>query len=309
MTVTVKSVLNTSESVVVTWTADPGAVKYGLSVWKYPYGSDRYLVWGNYVTGTSRSIGTLPAGRYRVIMKPYYPVGGGPVSMAAVDFSAVSPAHLANTGSVELAGMPYLVGGDVSGSFTATNTGGQSGTWIPLIMALRGPAGENRDAVAAASITLAPGQSQTVYRSRTLDLAGDWTGFVSGKLADTVWQSIAGGAVAFSVQRSRVKLSNPVAPPIMYRSKDYWVRGKLTPAHIAGTYAVLIYRWRWVSGKWKSYGFVRAAAAAGDELTSTVCTRYMHPPLKGKWRLRAFAPADNNHLATWSCGFDSVTVR
>lgn len=62
------------------------------------------------------------------------------------------------------------------------------------------------------------------------------------------------------------------------------------------------------SSKWKSYGFVRAAAA-GDELTSTVCTRYVHLPLEGKCRLQAFARADNNHLAAWSGGFDSVTVR
>ncbi len=30
---------------------------------------------------------------------------------------------------------------------------------------------------------------------------------------------------------------------------------------------------------------------------------------RGKWRLRAYAPADSGHAKTWSRGFDYVTVK
>jgi hypothetical protein len=89
-TVSVKSNFSTGEHVVINWSAWPNAVKYGLSVWKPPYGADQYLVWDNYVTGTSRDIGTLPVGTYCVKMKPYYSVGGGPVSVP-VYFSVSAP--------------------------------------------------------------------------------------------------------------------------------------------------------------------------------------------------------------------------
>ena len=44
--------------------------------------------------------------------------------------------------------------------------------------------------------------------------------------------------------------------------------------------------------------------------------RELHPlkvkmklPCKGSWRLRAFAPADAQHLKAWSGGIDYVTVK
>ncbi|QSX08225.1 CHAP domain-containing protein [Alkalibacter rhizosphaerae] len=80
MTVSAKSTYAAGESVVFNWTASSGAAKYGLSVWKEPYGNDQYLVFDNYVTGTSKNIGSLPAGRYCVQMKPYNSAGGGPNS-------------------------------------------------------------------------------------------------------------------------------------------------------------------------------------------------------------------------------------
>ncbi|WP_207649705.1 hypothetical protein, partial [Desulfosporosinus metallidurans] len=64
--------------IVVNWSASANATKYGLTVWKAPYTTDQYAVWDNYVTGTSKDIGTLPAGSYLVQMKPYNAAGGGP---------------------------------------------------------------------------------------------------------------------------------------------------------------------------------------------------------------------------------------
>jgi len=32
-------------------------------------------------------------------------------------------------------------------------------------------------------------------------------------------------------------------------------------------------------------------------------------PYKGKWRVRAYAPADSKHSAAWSSGYDYITVK
>lgn len=90
MTVSVKSTYNVGENITISWTASVNATKYGLSVWKPPYSNDSYLVWDNYVTGTSKNIGTLPVGTYRVNMKPYNDIGGGPISNI-IDFKVVAP--------------------------------------------------------------------------------------------------------------------------------------------------------------------------------------------------------------------------
>ncbi|OLN25570.1 hypothetical protein DSOL_5290 [Desulfosporosinus metallidurans] len=91
MTLSVNSTYNTGENIVINWTASANATKYGLTVWKAPYTTDQYAVWDNYVTGTSKDIGTLPAGSYLVQMKPYNSAGGGPNTNIA-SFSVTAPA-------------------------------------------------------------------------------------------------------------------------------------------------------------------------------------------------------------------------
>lgn len=113
----------------------------------------------------------------------------------------MDPPALTVVGAVSLSPGPYEVGKAVSGSFTVQNTGGQSGTWAPLVLALRGPKGENRDAAATSYLVLAPGASTKVHFSRQLDLAGNWTGSVSGRLlSNNTWASPAGATVAFPVK-------------------------------------------------------------------------------------------------------------
>lgn len=89
------------EHVVINWTPSPNAYKYGLSVWKAPYNhvyfDDRYLVFDQYVTGTSKDIGMLPVGNYAVNMKPYTPLGGG-ASSNIVYFTVRRPQTVAVTG-------------------------------------------------------------------------------------------------------------------------------------------------------------------------------------------------------------------
>lgn len=96
MTISVKSSFSTSKHVVINWTTSTNATRYGLSVWKYPYGSDKYLVFDNYVTGNSKDIGLLPAGSYRVNMKPYNGSIGGPNSNT-IDFTVSTPAPVSST--------------------------------------------------------------------------------------------------------------------------------------------------------------------------------------------------------------------
>jgi len=111
------------------------------------------------------------------------------------------PAKLAVIGRVNYPSGPYVVEQTLRGSFTVKNTGDVPGTWAPLVMALRGPDGQNRDAVASGYIYLAPGKSTTVRFSRTLDLVGDWSGFVSARPLGTAdWQSDEAATVAFSVR-------------------------------------------------------------------------------------------------------------
>jgi len=122
---------------------------------------------------------------------------------------------------------------------------------------------------------------------------------------------VPSGAIA-PVSTSRVLLpkpyvSNPIACSTMSPTKYYRVYGWLKPKHDAYTYPVRIYKWRLVNGKWKSYGFDIARAYDYDKYTKYWVK--VRLPYKGKWMLRAYAPRDSLHAATWSSGYDHVIVR
>jgi len=105
----------------------------------------------------------------------------------------------------------------------------------------------------------------------------------------------------------KVGLGTPVAPKKMSRARSYEVFGSLSPRHAAGSKPVRIYRYRKVGGEWVGAGYVRAAVAnqgATSRYTATV-----HLAVPGTWRLRAYAPADAGHAATWSSGYVSVKVK
>ena len=91
------------------------------------------------------------------------------------------PAALTLVGSVGCPSGPYLRGDRVPVVFTLKNSGGRTGTWSPLVLALRDPAGANRDVVAQSTLTLAPGASGSFTAYLPLDSAGTWTGWVSGQ--------------------------------------------------------------------------------------------------------------------------------
>ncbi|HEY5549426.1 MAG TPA: S8 family serine peptidase [Coriobacteriia bacterium] len=123
-------------------------------------------------------------------------------------------------------------------------------------------------------------------------------------LADAGHSSTAGAAV---LVLATPHVGTPVAPAKMSHSKYYAVYGYLKARRAAGTYPVRIYKWRYVSGRWKSYGYVNAKAS--DYYGYSRYARSIRLSLKGKWRVRAYAPADSGHVAAWSSGYDYVTVR
>jgi len=105
----------------------------------------------------------------------------------------------------------------------------------------------------------------------------------------------------------KVSVGVPKAPAVMTRGKTYVIRGHLRPGHVPGSKPVSVYLWRKVGLTWKPAGYVRAQAYDYDG-----DSRYearIKLPRRGRWRLRALAPADAGHAATWSRAFDYVNVR
>lgn len=103
-------------------------------------------------------------------------------------------------------------------------------------------------------------------------------------------------------------VGTPVAPATMSHSKSYTVRGSLIPRHLAGTSPVRIYKWKQArSGAWKSQGYVKAKVA--DSAAGSTYSVKLKLASAGKWRVRAYAPADADHAAAWSSGYDYVKVK
>lgn len=104
----------------------------------------------------------------------------------------------------------------------------------------------------------------------------------------------------------RVYLTTPTSPSTMYRTKYYSVYGYLKPRHTSGSYPVRIYRDRYVSGSWRSYGYVKARASNYSTYTKYVASVKL--PYAGKWRMRAYHPSDAANAATYS-SYRYVTVK
>ena len=109
----------------------------------------------------------------------------------------------------------------------------------------------------------------------------------------------------FAIPRAFV--SNPVAAAIMYRAKAVAVYGFIKPRYTPGTYPVRVYMWRLVAGVWKAYGFVNAKASNYSTYTKYVAS--VKFAYAGTWRVRGYHAADASHAASWSTGYDVVTVK
>lgn len=205
----------------------------------------------------------------------------GPVSLSLVD-GLLSP-------------NPFTVTGYVSNNtpIVLTNTP----ITLTLPPGLRFASGETATHVIPEVL---PGQTGLTSWSVTAVGSGTMTYAVTA-LGTTAERSV------FVPARPRVSLGTPVAPKTMKRSKSYTVYGSLKPKHTAGTKPVRIYKYKKVGKKWVKKGYVTAKAYNYKSYT-----RYkvkMKLTSRGSWRLRAYAPADSRHSATWSKKYDYVQVK
>jgi len=98
-------------------------------------------------------------------------------------------------------------------------------------------------------------------------------------------------------------LTKPAAS--RYGTRSYRLTGDLGSWHVAGSSAVRIYLWRYVSGHWKAAGY-RSAKVAAYAVRSKYSASYKFP-YTGKWRMQAYH-SDANHATTRS-GYTYFTVK
>jgi hypothetical protein len=137
--------------------------------------------------------------------------------------------------------------------------------------------------------------------------AADLNGDGEQDLATANWYSNNVSVLLQQYTLTDVTVGNPVAPRVMYKGKAKKVYGSLKPRHTAGTYPVRIYKYRYVSGKWKPYGYVKARVANYSSYSRY--SKALSFPARGKWRIRAYHPACSLHVAKWSAKYDHVTVK
>lgn len=92
----------------------------------------------------------------------------------------------------------------------------------------------------------------------------------------------------------------------LVRGRTYSVSGILKPRHTAGSKPVKVYAYRYVKGKYRYHKSF--SATASNYSTYSKYTTKVKLPYRGKWRLRAYHPADTKHLATYST-YRYVTVK
>lgn len=160
----------------------------------------------------------------------------------------------------------------------------------------------------------ATGGSYSVQANAVTDQLGRFSFKVSPSSLSTYQIRFAGiadeylPAVSKAVAVSpRAWVGTPEARSTFSRSKYYTVYGYLKPRHAAGTYPVRIYKYRYVNGAWKSYGYEKAKVS--NYLNYSRYERAIRLPYAGKWRLRSYAPADSRHASAWSSSYDYVTVQ
>lgn len=110
-----------------------------------------------------------------------------------------------------------------------------------------------------------------------------------------------------STKRVKATLGRPALKTTrLVRGRTYTVSGVLKPRHTAGTKPVEVRAYRYVKGKYRYYKSFTATAS--NYSTYSKCSTKVKLPYRGKWRLRAYHPADTKHLATYG-SYRYVTVR
>lgn len=106
----------------------------------------------------------------------------------------------------------------------------------------------------------------------------------------------------------RVYLTKGNAPKTMYAGSAKKVTGYLKPRHASGSTRVQIKLYKYSSAKGKYVYKSHVHAKLANYSTYSKWVKYIKFPSKGKWRIRAYMPADSKHAATYS-SWDYVTVK
>jgi photosystem II stability/assembly factor-like uncharacterized protein len=110
----------------------------------------------------------------------------------------------------------------------------------------------------------------------------------------------------------KASVTNPVAPTTMYRNRKANVYGYVSPAHSAGiSNFVRLYFYRYQKLSNGKYGYVLRKTVYAKSYWASGKSKYLvstYLPYAGRWRVRAYH-ADATHAASWSPGYDYITVR
>lgn len=126
---------------------------------------------------------------------------------------------------------------------------------------------------------------------------------------DNAGNESAHGSATFSIAGPvAADVRTPVAPARVAKGSSVAVYGYLKPHHAAGTTPVRLYLWKKNAvGAWVSRGYVNATAA--DHSDYSKYSARVKLSSAGSWKIRAYAPADAEHLGTWSTASDYVKVK
>jgi hypothetical protein len=172
--------------------------------------------------------------------------------------------------------------------------------------------------VAAQQIILQSGTSASNPKDTTMvtttDAAGNFS-FALTPASKTYYRVRFAGTLTYTATGPTVAIyatpkkytGTPKAATTMHTTSSYTVTGYVMPQAPSGTYPVQIHKERYVNGGWKDYGYVNAKAS--DYSTYSKYAAKLRLVYRGRWRLRAYAPADATHAAAWSTGYSYVTVR
>ncbi len=208
---------------------------------------------------------------------------------------------------------------------------------MPTTLAISAPATVNYGAVATVSGVLkkatgAPlsgqpvkvqtstnGITWTTYKTLTTSKMGTYSTATTALYSKRYLRTVFAGTAELSSQTSatkivtpRVSVTNPIAPAGMTRGRSYSISGYIRPKHKAGTIPVQVKCYRKERQTNGTYKWVLRKVASTKVSNYSTYSKYrgsVSLASRGSWRLRAYAPADSAHAASWSTGYDYVTVR
>ena len=115
----------------------------------------------------------------------------------------------------------------------------------------------------------------------------------------TAYSSTYGAAGSLHVRVTpHVSLSRPDAPSRVRKGRSFRVLGDLHPYHKSGTHPVKLYFYRHGSSGWIKKSVVSVTVKKRGSYSTYA--KSVKLSSTGKWKVRAYHPADSSHAATWS---------